>query len=182
MVLWVFFIAGCSASTQITNTPRSSIEQRLLVRALDRALAALDLEQLKEKTVAVEFHGLTPDRDFAREYCTAWLQGHRVRLATHPRQAELRLKVFAPALGVDQGQAFFGIPAVTLPVLGLTTPELALFKSLTHHGHAQLQVYTIDATTGEFIDKTPVGNGEASYDQYTILILVNYTRSDLDEG
>ncbi len=31
--LW---LAGCSASTQVTHTQRSSIEQRLLVRSLDR--------------------------------------------------------------------------------------------------------------------------------------------------
>ena len=37
---WISFLllTGCAASAQITNTPRSSIEQELLVRALDRAM------------------------------------------------------------------------------------------------------------------------------------------------
>jgi hypothetical protein len=67
-------LAGCAATAQITNTPRSSIEQELLVRALDRAMAKLDVQKLTDKTVAIEFYGLTPDKDFAREYFTAWLQ------------------------------------------------------------------------------------------------------------
>jgi hypothetical protein len=73
---WISFLllTGCAASAQITNTPRSSIEQELLVRALDRAMAKLDVQKLTDKTVAIEFYGLTPDKDFAREYFTAWLQ------------------------------------------------------------------------------------------------------------
>ena len=43
LILFLFaLLAGCAVSTQITNTPRSSIEQRLLVRSLERALATLD--------------------------------------------------------------------------------------------------------------------------------------------
>ena len=72
--LYIFLIAGCAVSAQITNTPRSAIEQQLLVRALERAVAAIDTQQFKEKTVAVEFSGLTPDKDFARSFFTAWLQ------------------------------------------------------------------------------------------------------------
>ena len=85
--LCIFLIAGCAVSAQITNTPRSAIEQQLLVRALERAVAAIDTQQFKEKTVAVEFSGLTPDKDFARSFFTAWLQSQRVRIATNPTQA-----------------------------------------------------------------------------------------------
>jgi hypothetical protein len=67
-------LAGCAATAQITNTPRSSLEQELLVRALDRAMAKLDTRELTDKKVMIDFYGLTPDKDFAREYFTAWLQ------------------------------------------------------------------------------------------------------------
>src|ERR1043166_10103040 len=83
-----FLITGCAASAQITNTPRSSIEQELLVRALDCAMANLDVQKLADKTVAIEFYGLTPDKDFAREYFTAWLQAQRVRIASDSRRAQ----------------------------------------------------------------------------------------------
>jgi len=95
-----FLITGCAATAQITNTPRSSIEQELLVRALDRALAKLDTQKLTDKTVAIDFYGLTPDKDFAREYFTAWLQSQRVRVTSDPRLAQVNLKVFASVLAV----------------------------------------------------------------------------------
>jgi uncharacterized protein YcfL len=72
-LLVLLLLAACTASTQITQTPRSSIEQRLLVRSLDRSLSQLDTSALQGKSVAVEFYGLTPDKDFAKEFCVAWL-------------------------------------------------------------------------------------------------------------
>lgn len=172
-------IAGC-ATMQVTNTQRSSIEQQLLVSSLERALTALNTEPLQEKRVAIDFYGLTPDKDFAKEFCTAWLQARHVRLATDAREAQLHLKIFAPVLGVDQGAAFVGVPSVTVPILGFATPEIALFKSVTHEGRAAVQIYIFDDASGQFINKSRVGNGATSYNEYTILILIHYTRSDMD--
>ena len=95
-------LTGCAVSTQVTNTARSSIEQRLLVRSLERALSTLDTQQFKGKIVTVDFYGLTPDKDFAKEFFTAWLQEQRVSTTNDPKDAQLRLKVFASVLGVDQ--------------------------------------------------------------------------------
>jgi hypothetical protein len=174
-------IAGCSASTQITHTPRSTIEQRLLVQSLDRSLQKLDTQPLQGKTVGVEFYGLTPDKDFAKEFTVAWLQERKVKIVADVQKADVRLKIFAPVLGVDQGQSFFGMPAVTVPVLGFTVPEIALFKSVSHHGYAALEMYSIDRSSGDFLGKTPRTVGEAAYDQYTILVLINFKRTDLDD-
>src|SRR5262245_39208817 len=76
----VALLGGCAISTQISNTQRSSVEQRLLVRSFERALATLDTQEFKGKTVAVDFYGLTPDKDFMKELFIAWLQGNRCRL------------------------------------------------------------------------------------------------------
>jgi hypothetical protein len=173
-------LLGCSASTQITNTPRSSIEQRLLVRSLERAMGALDIEALRGKTVTVDLYGLTPDKDFAREFCTARLQGEHVRVIADPDQADLRVKIVASVLGVDKGQSFLGLPTVTVPFLGFTTPEVPLFKSVRHRGEAEIQVYALDPRSGELVSKSLLQNGQAAYDQYTILIMINFTLSDID--
>jgi hypothetical protein len=173
------WLAGCAVSTKITSTQRSTVEQQLLVRSLERALATLDVQPVRGKTVAVEFYGLTPDKDFAREFFTAWLQGQGVRIATDPKQAQLRLKVFASVLGVDQGQSFIGAPSFTVPLLGFAVPEIPLFKDVRHSGHAEIEIYTIDDVTGEFVDKSLPAIGEAQHDDYTILLVVNFTRSDV---
>lgn len=174
-------ICGCSATTQVTHTPRSSIEQRLLVQSLDRALDKVDVEPLQGKTVGVEFFALTPDKDFAKEFVTAWLQTRKIKVVGDVQKAEVRVKIFAPVLGVDQGQTFFGVPTVTVPILGFTVPEIALFKSMNHRGYAALEMYSIDNPSGDFLKKSPRTVGEAEYNQYTVLILVHFNRNDLDD-
>jgi len=175
------FVALADCSTiQATHTGRSTIEQQLLVSSLERALLALDIRSLEGKTVALDFYGLTPDKDFAKEFCTAWLQAKHVRLPVDGEKAQLHLKIFAPTLGVDQGGAFVGVPSVTVPILGFTTPEVSVFKSVTYQGRSMVQIFVFDAASGQFIDKIPLGSGDAYYGDYTILIFIHYTRSDMD--
>ena len=182
MILCLFvLLTGCAVSTQIGNTQRSSIEQRLLIRSFERALATLDTQEFKGKTVTVDFYGLTSDKDFAKEFFTAWLQGQQVQIATDPKQAQLHLKVFAPVLAVDQGQSFVGAPSFTVPILGFVMPEIALFKNVRHSGHAEVKIFTIDGGTGKFVDQSPPAIGETNYDDYTIMIVVHFTRSDIEK-
>src|SRR6516162_3940711 len=181
LILCACLLEGCAVSTQVTNTSRSSIEQELLVRSLERALATLDTQQFTGKIVTVDFYGLTPDKDFAKEFFTARLQEQHVRTSTDPKQAQLHLKVFASVLGVDQGQSFVGAPSFTVPVMGLVVPEIPLFKDVRHSGHAEIEIYTLDAGSDEFVDKSPPAIGEARYDDYTILIVINFTKSDVDK-
>jgi len=173
--------AGCAAAPEITKTPRSSIEQKLLVRALERALDQLDAAQFEGKNVAVEFYGLTPDKDFAREFFIAWLQSRRVRIAANMTHAQLRLKVFASVLSVDRGQSFIGLPAFTVPVVGFVFPEISLFKDVKHVGHAEIRISTTDAETGEFVSESAPSAGKAHHDDYTMLIVVHFTHTDLEE-
>ena len=176
-----FGIEGCAVSPQITNTPRSSIEQELLVSSLERGFETLDTQRLAGATVVVDFFGLTPDNDFAKEFLIAWLQSHQVRIVTDPNEAQLRVKVFAPVLGVDQAQSFIGTPAFTVPFLGVTIPEIALFRDVRHMGHAALETYTIEEDGGKFLVKSPPAMGRSEYDDYTILIVIHFTRSDMEK-
>jgi len=176
-----FLLAGCAATAQITNTPRSSIEQELLVRALERAMASLDTRALKDKTVALDFYGLTPDKDFAREYFTAWLQSQQVRIAQDPKLAQVRLKVFATVLAVDQGQSFIGSPSFTVPIIGFGVPEIPLFKNIEHSGHAELKLSATDAQSGQFIGESAPATGTSKHDDYTLLIIIHFTRTDVEQ-
>jgi hypothetical protein len=176
-----FSLVGCAATAQITNTQRSSIEQELLVRALERAMVGLDTQKIKDKTVWVDFYGLTPDKDFAKEYFTAWLQGQGVRIPTDPKSAQVRLKVFASVLAVDQGQSFVGAPAFTVPIIGIGVPEIAVFKNIEHSGHAEIKISMTDNQTGEFIGESAPAVGTVQHDDYTVLIVVHFTRTDLEK-
>ena len=180
--LWLCLCAsGCAVSTQITNTPRYGIEQKLLVRALERALDGLDVQQFKGKTVSVEFYGLTPDKDFAREFFIAWLQSQRVRIAESPTPAQLRLKVFASVLAVDRGQSFVGAPSFTVPLVGFVVPEIPLFRDVKYVGQAEIKISTTNEETGEFVSESAPAVGRSNHDDYTVLIIVHFTHTDLEE-
>jgi hypothetical protein len=65
--------------------------------------------------------------------------------------------------------------------MGFVVREIPLFKDVRHSGHAEIEIYAIDAGSGEFVDKSPAATGEARYDDYTILIVINFTKSDVDK-
>ncbi|HXT53077.1 MAG TPA: hypothetical protein VN826_01150 [Candidatus Eisenbacteria bacterium] len=177
-----FLVGGCAVSPQITNTPRSSIEQELLVSSLERGFETLETQHLAGATVTVDFYGLTPDKDFAKEFLIAWLQAHQVHIVNDPKEAQLRVKVFAPVLGVDQAQSFIGTPSFTVPFLGVTIPEIPLFRDVRHVGHAALESYTLEEDGGKFLDRSPTAMGQSTYDDYTVLIIIHFTRSDMEKS
>jgi hypothetical protein len=178
----IVLTCGCAASNHITSTPRSTIEQRLLVRALERALVKLDLQAFTGKTVAVDFHGLTADKDFAKEYFTAWLQSQGVRIAARPEEAHLRLKAFASALGVDRAQSFFGAPAFTVPLVGFVIPEIPLFKDVRHSGYAEINVFATETQTGDFVNQSAPATGSSTHNDYTVLVVIHFTHTDLESS
>ena len=61
-------------------------------------------------------------------------------------------------------------------------PEISLFRDMRHSGRTELQVYTIDADSGKFLNKSRVAVGAAQYDDYKILLVINFTRSDIEKG
>jgi hypothetical protein len=162
-------------TVRITATERSSVEQRLLVRSLERAAAHLDKRPFLGRRVRVELTGLTSDQTFLR----VRLEARGIRVTPGP-DADLTLQVFAAALAVDTADTLFGVPSMQVPVLAVPIPEIALFKWERSRGHAEIQLYTYDQT-GALITQLPDALGEAKYDRYTILILISFAVSDLDE-
>lgn len=87
--------------------------------------------------------------------------------------------MIASVLGVDQGQSFVGASSFTVPLIGVIIPEIPLFEDVRHTGQAEVEIYTLDAGSGEFVDKSPRMVGEARHDDYTILIVIKFTSTDV---
>jgi hypothetical protein len=176
----VLLLAGCSAR-QVTLTERSGVEQQLLVRSLERAVGKLDLAQLTGRRAVLELFALTKDERFAREFMTARFEQRGVEIVKDRAQADVALKVFASVLGVDRGETFLGIPAVQIPVLTVPIPEIALFKWVRHRGAVEAQTFVYDARSGRFLGRMPDVVGRSKFDQFTLLLVVSFMRSDLDQ-
>jgi len=171
---------GCVTPRQVTLTPRSGVEQELIVRSLERAVARLDVERFVGRRVVLDLFSLTPDQSFAREFVTARLQRRGVEVIGDWARADIRLKVFATVLGIDRGQTLIGIPALQAPVVSIPIPEIAIFKWERHRGLAEIQVYAYDPKTDQLLDGVPAARGRAKFDEFRILLVIGFAVSDLD--
>ena len=181
LFMGLFPMGGCSQSIGVKFTSRSSLEQELLVRSLERALFRLDVTQFVGKSVSLELHALTGDQAFAKEFLTAWLEKNAIQVAKGQKPADIRLKVFANILGVDRYQTLLGIGASQIPIVGFPFPEIALYKHAKNRGRSEIQIYAFDPKTGAFLDEIPAGKGNAKYDNYTLLVFISWTVSDLNK-
>jgi hypothetical protein len=83
--------------------------------------------------------------------------------------------------GTNQGETFIGLPSFVVPLIGLPTPEMALFKWQRNRGLVEVQIYAFDAATTAFARKTAPGIGRSKFDNFTLLLFLSFTRDDLEE-
>lgn len=181
LVLGLLAGAGCVTPREVTLTARSGVEQELVVRSLERAVARLDVERLVGRKVALDLFALTADRAFAREFVTARLQRRGLHVVGDAARAEVRLKVFATVLGTDRGETLIGIPALQAPIVAIPIPEIALFKWVRQRGTAEIQLYAYDPATDQLLDGVPAARGRAKFDEFRLLLVIGFVVSDLDE-
>ena|SRR5215470_3205018 len=183
LALTLLTMVGCSLSPVAKPTDPSGVTQQLMMRSLERALERLSIERMREQTVAIEIlHqvGPTVPTELIKEFITAWLKAHGVRIVTGSLPS-LRVKAFASVLGTDSDYDLFGIPAFQAPFVNVPVPEIALYKWQRNHGVSEVRLFEFDGETDEFVAAPPTGVGRAKFDKYTILIFFGYTDTDIDD-
>ena len=182
MVVLVFLsilMMNCT-SVRVTMTPRSSLEQKLLVQGLERAVSQLPIEQFRGKRVALELAGLAKDDlPFTKEFIRVWLIKNGIQVINDQKDIDLRFKVFANVLAVDQSETLFGTPEFT--ILGIPIPAIVIYRNIRNRGRAELKMYAFDQSSEILVDEIPVGVGEAKYDKNTILFIISWASTDLDK-
>jgi hypothetical protein len=178
-LILAMLLGGCAFSSQIKPSEPAGVAQELTIRSLERALAKLDVGRFGEKKVALDLHTQYGNEKFVNAFTTAWLEAHGVRVTSET--PELQLRVFVSVLGTDRNERLIGIPPLQVPVLGFPTPEIAFFKKVRHRGQAEVLLYAFDARTGRFVESIPAGVGLAEQDDYTVLLLISFTVTDVDQ-
>jgi len=172
-------LAGCSLANSIGTTAPTGITQQLLVRSLERALGDIDLERAKQKPIALEVTVQAGNEGFVKDFVTTWLKAHGVRITSE--SLEQKLKVFVQVYGTDRDQTLIGLPAFQAPVVNVPVPELALFKWVRNRGVAELRMWAFDPKGDVIMDTPPPHVGRAKYDDFTILLFIGFTRSDINQ-
>ena len=173
-------LGGCAASSQLIPTQPSAVTQQLVVRSLERALMQLDLSRFAGRKLSVELTSQSYGAQaFAKEFVTTWLEARGVRVTSE--SPDLTLKVIASVLGTDRGETFFGIPPLQSTLVGVPTPEVSLFKWVRNRGLTEMSVFVFDARSNTFLEAVGPGIGRSMQDDVTILIVINFTRTDVED-
>jgi len=172
-------VAGCVSSVQLAPSQPSAVTQQLVIRSLERSLAQLDTSRLAGRKVSVDLYAQTASQAFVKEFVVAWLEARSVRVATGSQ--ELAVKIFASAVGSDRGETFIGIPSIQVPVIGVPIPELALYKWARNRGLSEVLVYVFDGTSNQLVETLGPAVGRSKQDDFTFVVIVNFTLTDVDD-
>jgi len=185
---------GCS-SVRMTTTERSVLEQQLMVQGISRALEGFELTPFYGKRVSLEVTGLSEDEvAFTKDYLhvhlgkngiqvvtdkNVYMDENGIQVVTNQKDVELKIKVLAPVLAVDQSETLVGTPQFTF--LGIPIPAIVLYRKVSSKSRAEIEMYVYDAKTDNMTASLPPGIGEATFDSYTVLFIISWTSTDLEE-
>jgi len=128
------------------------------------------------QTVAVETVGLTADQAFVTAFIEKWLAREGLNLPKDGKES-LMARVTLDAFGTLQDSTFVGIPQITTLVLAI--PEIAFYKVQKQLGMTRLSIDFIEKQTGRLVRSTPIYEGDAYFNKYTVFVFVNFSDTDL---
>jgi len=95
--------------------------------------------------------------------------------------ADLWVRVMVLALGTDQGQNFFGMPAIQSTVIPFSTPALTLYAAQRQIAYVRYRLQIYDSRTRQWYIPGRWYEGSAYYNQYTLLFFINFRGTDMIE-
>lgn len=147
---------GCG-TTRTTNTQRTATEQLLVSDAIDRAVQAINFSPLAGQEVFFDDQHLYDVVDDA--YLIGTLRQHLLAsgciLKEDREQATFIVEPRAGAIGTDNYDLLFGLPATNVPQFTLLAalppaiPEIPIAKRRNQRGVAKIAVFAYRRETGE---------------------------------
>ncbi len=158
LVLWSIVSAGCG-TTRFTNTARSATEQLLISDAIDRAVDQIDVSPLAGYSVYIDTKPLArmTDATYLSSTLRQKLLANGCILKEKASDATLVVEARAGAIGTDNNNLVYGIPAVNVPT-GLlaasggmapvpSIPEVPFIKKTKQRGVVKLALFAYDSKT-----------------------------------
>ena len=182
-ILGLWFLNGCSAMHTMPAPVRpTAIEQFLMTQAVEHSLNGEILTPMPladGDTVSLDTSGLTVDQGFFKSAIGGWLGERGFQIVPDSQKATYRIQILVQALGTEQGGSFFGLPSVTSSFLPIGLPEIAFYKSQYQDGYSRFRLDIYETATGKFIHSTPWYQGSTYYNEYTLLMFINFHITDL---
>lgn len=148
-------ISGCG-TTRASDTSRTATEQLLISDAIDRSVEAIDFQLLAGHAVYFDDQRLSKvvDKDYLISTLRQHLLAHGCVLKEYRDDAEFVVEARAGAVGTDNHNLLFGIPAMNVPQIvplqGVPSaiPEVAVAKRQDQRAVAKVAVFAYHRETG----------------------------------
>jgi len=175
--------SACSTTQTTTQTRRTAIEQLLLSQAIERSFS----ERVKTvyqlpfpygTKITLDIAGISTDINVVGEIIGGWL-GEQGYVLVKPENAEYSVTIIVSSLGTEYGETFFGIPPVKGSIIPIAFPELSIYKSQNQLGYINFYFKIIELPSGRFIQSTPPYFAETFYNDYTVMFLFGFKKTNL---
>jgi len=176
-------LPGCATTNDLPDPAHlSAIDQLLLTQAIELSLTAKDVQAIplpKGTTVTLETTGLTVEQRFLLGAVGRWLGEQGLHIQPKDEKATYRVHILIQALGTEQSQSFFGMPAVQGGLLPFALPELPLYKAQKQNGYSRFRLDFFETTTGIFVRSTPWLQAFTYFNEYTVLFFIGFHTTNL---
>lgn len=185
-------LSGCSATREISKSPRTTIEQLLISQSIGRALTVAPDLLGPKGPATVEVAGLNYDKRFAgdlvvdashydkmfaKDLVVEWLRQQGWQITATNGAYVVHLIIYA--LGTEQENSFLGLPPASSTLIPISLPELALYKATRQRGYARFSLTVSETPSERLITSTPVMEGDVYFNQYTVLFVVTFHTTDI---
>jgi hypothetical protein len=172
-------LVGCSTRT-VTSTPRSAIEQLLLSRAVDKALARFDMPELRGRKVHADFANLQcTDADYVKVALRARMAEQGATLVAAGDKPDYTVEVASGALAMELKKGMVGLPEFPVPQSPVGTPEAPLYRKIEQTAIVKLLIFV--HTGGRFVAAEQF-YAKADRDESFILWYRFQTKDEVREG
>ncbi|MCA9236423.1 MAG: hypothetical protein KDA44_13200 [Planctomycetales bacterium] len=189
LVFGLLVAVGCG-TTRTTNTARTATEQLLISDAIDRAVQQIDFTPLAGQSVYVEEARLAEVVD--KSYLIGSMRQHMLAsgcvLKTRRDEADYIIEPRAGAVGTDNHDLLFGIPATNVPQIAVTAtlpaaiPEIAFAKRRNQRGVAKLAVFAYLRETGEPVWQSGIVANESTANDIWLFGAGPFNRGTIYDG
>ena len=171
--IWVSVAVTCSgcASTRLTDTARSGMEQLLVSNAIDASLDKIDFESLSGGALFVDEKYLeSTDKKYVVGSVRQRAFEAGCRLVDKPDEADIVLEIHSGAVGTDRSESFVGMPSISVPgLIPVQLPEIKLISQTTQYGTAKLGVVAYDAKTKQALSSGGLTRARSDNTNWTVL-------------
>lgn len=176
--------SGC-VQTRQTEPKRTAVEQLLLSRAADHALASADLQILKDKRVFLEEkYYASEDAPYVLGAVRDFISLVGGRLADDRKLSDVIVEPRSGALSIDSGKSLVGFPEIPVPIPfagTFTSPEVPFYRVERQYSVAKLALLAYETNSRKHLFSTGTLVGKSFNHNYTLLGFFQWVSSELPE-